>query len=206
MPCARASTCRACRSGSICARATILTLEARRDERRGRRRKSISIIWSGARSIRRCRRCCNGRSSAAGAPWSRRRARSESKRWTRCCGPMTRKASCRMAARATGTRPRSPSISPRVTTIPMRRRCASWSTARRSPTPRLMPASPMCSTAAMRKRLPARVGVAGGEGARRCGQLLAAGCRRALAAKGVSEPLIHGRTVMPRGAFGIASP
>ena len=77
------------------------------------------------------------------------------------------------------------SISPRATTIPMRRKSAFWSMARRSPMPRLTPASPLCSTAAMRKRWRGARRVAGGEGARPCRQLLAAGCRRALAAKGV---------------------
>ena len=46
----------------------------------GAARKSISIIWSGARSNRRCRLCSSARSSAAGAPWCRRRARSGSRR------------------------------------------------------------------------------------------------------------------------------
>ena len=56
---------------------------------------------------------------------------------------------------------------------PNGRRSASWSTARSSTMPRLMPASSMCSTDAMKPPWPKRARVAESQGARLQRELLA---------------------------------
>src|SRR6185437_9060780 len=74
----------------------------------------------------------------------------------RCCGPMTRRASCRTARRATATPKASRSGSPPPMRTPIALRCWCCSTARALRGSLITRAAATSSTAMMRRRLPRR--------------------------------------------------